>query len=117
MKPQDLFKKPGFPEIKLFPDKFEIKDRSHWGFRSFDFSEVSKIKYYNPNKNWWTQLLVRFSSIPTRIAYEQNQYRYLRVYKHSGGYWNYPTKNTLDNDFISILKRIGRKGDFSIEIK
>jgi hypothetical protein len=99
------FKQKSFPELKVYTDYFEVKARDHWEFRTFKFSEVQKIRYYDPNNNWWTPIAILFTNLSTRV-YTRKKYYYLRIYKNSGGYWNYITPEFVSLELISALRAI-----------
>ena len=107
------FEKKSFPIIKIYDDSFEIKAVDHWEFRAFDYTDIKEIKYYDPNNNWYTKLLLRFSSIATQWA-AQDGYRYLKVYKNNNGYWNYILPEKFDFELIDFLKIIEFKIGSSI---
>ena len=102
------FQLKGFPELKVYTDHFEVKARDHWEFRSFKFSEVQKIRYYDPNNNWWTRILILFSNLSMRV-YTPKKYYYLRIYTYTGGYWNYITPEFVSRDLITVLQAIEKR--------
>ncbi len=106
------FKQKGFPELKVYADYFEVKARDHWEFRTFKFSEVHKIRYYDPNNNWWTRIALLFTNLSR--FYIRKKYYYLRIYKNSGGYWNYITPEFVSLDLITALREIKKRSENSI---
>lgn len=99
------FKQKDFLELKVYANYFEVKARDHWEFRTFKFDEVQKIRYYDPNNNWWTKIAILFSNL-SMLVYAQKKYYYLRIYKNSGGYWNYITPEFVSQDLITVLREI-----------
>jgi hypothetical protein len=112
-KPTLQFKQKGFPELKVYTEHFEVKARDHWEFRTFKYSEVKKIRYYDPNNNWWTPIAMVFSR-PYMSFYTEKKYYYLRIYKSSGGYWNYITPEFVSPDLIITLRHIEKRCGNSI---
>ncbi|WP_111879303.1 hypothetical protein [Aequorivita sp. CIP111184] len=111
------FKQKGFPDLRIYADYFEVKARDHWEFRTFRFSEVQKIRYYDPNNNWWTPIAMVFSR-PYMSFYAQKKYYYLRIYKNSGGYWNYITPEFVSLDLITALREVKkRSGNITLQSK
>jgi len=114
--PTIQFKQKGFPEINVYADYFEVKARDYWEFRTFKFNEVQKIRYYDPNNNWWTPIAILFTNLYTRV-YAQKKYYYLRIYKNSGGYWNYITPEFVSLDLITALREIEkRSGNITLHL-
>ncbi len=110
------FKHKNFPFINVYQDYFEIKARDHWEFRSFNFNEVKKIRYYNPNDNWWTPIALVFTN-PYMKIFSKKEYFYIRVYKNNGGYWNYITPELIDKDLVIVLKNIEKQsGKIIVEL-
>ena len=110
------FKQKDFPELKVYADCFEVKARDHWEFRTFKFSEVQKIRYYDPNNNWWTPIAMLFSRHYMSF-YAQKKYYYLRIYKNSGGYWNYITPEFVSLDLITALRKIEKlSGNITLQL-
>lgn len=100
----------------MYADYFEVKARDHWEFRNFKFSEVQKIRYYDPNNNWWTPIAMLFSRNYMQF-YTQKKYYYLRIYKNSGGYWNYITPEFVSFDLITALREIEKlSGNITLEL-
>ena len=108
--PINQFKQKSFPELKVYADYFEVKARDHWEFRTFKFSEVQKIRYYDPNNNWWTRIALLFSRHYMQF-YTQKKYYYLKIYKNTGGYWNYITPEFVSLELISALRAIEKRSE------
>ena len=106
----DSFKKRTYPTIELYHNSFQIKGRDNLSFRSFDFDEVEKIKYFDPNNNWWSKIILAFNKFS--IPYWRNdKYRYLKIYKTNGGTWNYPMPYRIESELVEILKLIEKTAD------
>ena len=56
-----LLQEKGYPIIKLYEDRFEIKAIDYWNFRTFRYIDIQEIKHYDPNDNWWTKLYMLIS--------------------------------------------------------
>ena len=74
------------------------------------------MRYYDPNNNWWTRILILFSNLSMRV-YAQKKYYYLRIYKNSGGYWNYITPEFVSLDLITALRKIEKlSGNITLQL-
>jgi hypothetical protein len=106
LEPIDSYKRKGYPLILLFEHSFEIRGKDNAVFRKFNFDEVEKLKFYDPNNNWWTRLLMAVSSFnnPTYLQYKR--YRYLKLIKKNGGVWKYRMPISVDKKMIDLLKKI-----------
>jgi len=104
--PIKIFERKGYPTIKLFDDNFQIKGKDNLSFRSFSFDDVDKVRYYDPNNNWWTKILMTLTKFNNPIYWRDDKYRYLKIYKKNGATWNYPMPYKIDLELIDILKLI-----------
>lgn len=95
----------GYPIIKAYTGYFEIKAIDYWEYRTFNFSEVKSIEYYNPNNNWWTKIYM-LTSLTAQI-FSKNDPWLLKITKKNGGYWTYktlPKQNIEFNQLVNYLK-------------
>lgn len=96
------FYKKGFPTIKLYEDHFEIKAIDISSFRSFDYSEISKIKYFKEadKGNWFFMLWIQ-------AFYASTDTFRLKIVKQNAGDWEYETQSkNSDAEFEAVLNKI-----------
>ncbi len=96
------FNKKGCPVIKLYEDHFEIKAIDISSFRSFNYSEVSKIKYFKESDkgNWFCMPWIQ-------VIYSNTDTFRLKIIKQNGGDWEYKTQSkNSDTGFEAVLEKI-----------
>ena len=103
-KPDIVFSQSGYPAINIYRDYFEIKEVNFTQFRKFHFSEIQKIKHYNPNNNFWMQLYI-MTSLSGRLFSAYDPWK-LKIYKKNGGQWNYKTNPRKSQKFDLIIEEI-----------
>ncbi|TRZ43977.1 hypothetical protein [Robertkochia solimangrovi] len=94
------FESPGFPSIQIFEDHFEIKAIDHWEYRTFAYLAVKKIKYFNPNNQWWNRIMI------TTSFFANNDPLILKIILKNGGDWTYVTSNKYNPDFRKTINQI-----------
>ena len=101
------FDKKGYPKIKVYENHFEIKALNHFGFRSFNYSEVKEISHYNPYGKGWKKLYAN-SSIIGRIFLKDSAW-VLKIIKRNGDTWKYNTPNVWNSEFREVFHLIKSK--------
>ncbi|PZD76691.1 hypothetical protein [Mesonia sp. K7] len=102
-----LFKKKGFPTIRVFDKYFEIKAVDYWEFRVFEYAQVKDIIYYDPNKKWWNKLYI-LTSFTAQIFAKDDPW-ILKVIKANGGDWDYKISPISDPYFRKVIGIIKNK--------
>jgi len=105
-KPQ-IFKKKGYPIIKVYEDYFEIRAINFSEFRKFEYHNLKKIILKDPKKKWWNRLYIStsiFGQIFSKIDYIK-----LKVINKSKREWTYLTPNTQNSDFNRFTRMINHK--------
>lgn len=90
----------GFPTVLLKEDEFQIKAIDFWEFRTFKYSEVTKIEYSKRLDNYFLGgafYLIALDHAPVK----------LKIYKTNGADWTYDCSKTEHPEFNEILKEIG----------
>ena len=96
----DEFNKKGFPIIKLRDDYFEIKAIDFWKFKTFKYSEILEIDYYQTNQKYW------YLNILQVFSYSRFESYKLKIFKKNGAVWTYNTAKLHDNEFDDFIKKI-----------
>ena len=96
----DEFNKKGFPIIKLRDDCFEIKAIDFWKFKTFKYSEILEIDYYQTNQKYW------YLNILQVFSYSRFESYKLKIFKKNGADWTYNTAKQHDNEFDDFIKKI-----------
>ena len=90
----------GFPIIILKEEEFEIKAIDFWEFRTFKYSEVTKIEY---SKRLDSQLIFVFFVYLYELEHAPFK---LKIYKKNGADWTYDCSKNEDPEFNKILREI-----------
>ena len=106
---QELLKleQQGFPVILVFEDHFKIKAIDHWEFRTFKYSEVTRLIHYNPNDKWWRKIYTSLSF--TARYFSEDDPHILKVVKNNGGDWKYQTAPGHNSDFSALIEFLNAK--------
>ena len=95
----DEFNKEGFPIIKLKDNCFEIKAIDYSEFRTFNYSEIVDINYFNDSGDFW------FWPILSILESIYGTYK-LKVIKKNGADWIYKTPSKYNKEFASVVQEI-----------
>ncbi len=106
--PDLIFELKGYPNIRIWKESFQIKAQDHWEYRTFYFEDIKSIRFYDPNDNWWTKLILAMSW-RNRMLSEVRPYRYLDVIKHNGGKWRYVTPGAIDPKFFKVFGSLQKR--------
>ena len=101
------FNKKGFPIIKLLDDCIEIKAIDYWEFKTFKYSEILKIDYYQTNQKYW---YLNFLQIFSYSRFEPHK---LKIFKKNGADWTFNTTEQHNNEFDSFIKKIKDRCDLT----
>ena len=106
MKEQPLltFAHQGYPSIRLYEDRFEIKDRDYTEYRSFIFGAVQGLELIDPLDNFWTLWLTRLSYFG-RI-FGPSEPKTLKVIIDQDRAWEYLTHHEYQPEFYEIIEKI-----------
>ncbi|MDY8135463.1 hypothetical protein [Aquimarina sp. 2201CG5-10] len=99
-----IFESKGYPSIKIYDDYFEIKAIDFSKFRKFNYSNIKKVKHYDPNNNWWTKIYI-LGSISGHIFADDDPW-VLKIKKKNGGSWEYKTSQKTNSEFNQVIKLI-----------
>ena len=100
-----IFQKEGYPIVRLFDEYFEVKAIDYWEFRSFNFSDITKIEYYNLNDRWWMKLIYLGS---WRVFFEDQEPSILKITKKNGGNWKYKCPNPMSREFNNLVRLLNK---------
>lgn len=109
--PLNIFDKKRFPTIRVYSDHLEIKRTDSWTYQSFKYENLKNIRYYDPNDNWYTRILLLFSGIINQLMAGASKYRYLKILTLTGGSYRYTLPGNIDLDLIRTLELINDKAN------
>lgn len=106
-----VFEEKGFPSVKIYETRFEIRAIDYWEFRSFKYAEIKELKYFCPNNNWFNRLYISMS-IAGRMFSKNDQW-ILKIVKSDKDVWEYKTSSKPNTEFRKALKIINEKVEVS----
>lgn len=93
------FDKPGFPEILIKKDHFEIRRKHEGEFAVFQFSEIKEIEYCKGEFNYWKMIFFGFiwSNPSTHL---------LKITLNNDEKWVYETTEKFDANFAKFVRQL-----------
>ena len=93
------FDKPGFPEILINKDHFEIRRKNDEDFAQFHFADIKEIDYLKGDFKFWKMILFGFiwSNPRTYI---------LKIKLINGELWVYETTEKFDSNFAKFISQL-----------
>ncbi len=91
------FDKPGFPEILINKDHFEIRRKGDDDFAQFMFKDINEIDYVKGDYKLWKMIFFGFIWVNPRTYM-------LKITLNNKEKWVYETTETFDNNFAGFIK-------------
>lgn len=97
----NTFIKEGFPQIRVFPTYFEVKQWPEQAYHVYNFKEVEKLDYLDPIDTLWGKITLLLT--PSSLLHTRN-HQHLTITLRNGRIVNYTTPLKFEPSFAEIVQ-------------